>query len=214
MKVVVCPERDEAGKYRGVVQAFAHIWTGQVLDVGCRSGAFGTVLRERRCTGDLTYCGLDLRHPADVIADLDQGLPFQAETHDVVVALDVLEHTNDLHRAFMELCRVSRKFVVITLPNAYELRGRLKFLVGRPFSGKYGLPVEPPEDRHRWVFSFEEAMAFVWAMAEKAGFEVVVEACLIGPRRARFGGWITRLFPNLLSPWYLVLLQRSARRPQ
>jgi 2-polyprenyl-3-methyl-5-hydroxy-6-metoxy-1,4-benzoquinol methylase len=107
MKVVVCPQRDEAGKYRGVVQAFPDIGTGHVLDVGCRSGGFGTVLREGRCSGDLTYCGLDLRHPADVIADLEQGLPFQAETHDVVVALDVLEHTNDLHRAFTDLCRVS-----------------------------------------------------------------------------------------------------------
>jgi len=55
----------------------------------------------------------------------------------------VLEHTNNIHKSFEELCRVARKFVVITLPNAYELKTRLKFLLGLPHSGKYGLPVDP-----------------------------------------------------------------------
>ena len=66
------------------------------------------------------------------------------------MALDVLEHTDDIYRANEELFRVARKNVIIALPNAYEVKGRLKFLIGRTLSGKYGLPLDPPSDRHRW----------------------------------------------------------------
>ncbi len=159
MKVFTCPRPDELGKFHGIVHAFPDIWTGRILDVGCRSGNLREVLHQHN--EPVEYCGLDLYPPADVIADLEKGLPFKGKEFDVVVALDVLEHTDDIHKAFDEICRVARQFAVITLPNAYELKGRIKFLLGQRISGKYGLPVEKPADRHRWLFSFDEARNFV-----------------------------------------------------
>jgi SAM-dependent methyltransferase len=206
MKTFVAPGPGEMGKFQGVVQAFApSIWEGLILDVGCRSTNFKRLISSRA----VRYYGIDLSPPADVMANVEDGLPFTESSFDVVVALDVLEHTDDIHKAISELFRVSRRFVVLLLPNGYELTARLKFLLGRPISGKYVLPVEAPSDRHRWLFSFNEAKGFIHGITQKYEFEVAEEGCLIGPRRGfAIGRLMASLFPNLLSPWYLVLLRK------
>ncbi len=205
MRVFVCPSRDEIGKFRGIVAAFPEIWEGLVLDVGCRSASLQRVLPNSK----VRYFGLDLFAPADIVGNLEKGLCFQNESFDIVVALDILEHTDNIYKAFSELCRVSRKYVLITLPNAYDVRTRIKFLMGGPISGKYGLPVEPPNDRHRWLFSLREAQIFTGTLGERYGFEVI-EGCLVGPRRGLvLGHTLLRLWSNLLSPWYVALLCRG-----
>lgn len=206
MKVFVSPNAGENGKFLAIVAAFSNIWSGMVLDVGCRSGRLRYVLPQK----DICYYGLDLSPPANVTGNLEAGLPFRDESFEVVVALDVLEHTDDIHKAIGELFRVSRKYVVISLPNGYELKTRMKYLLGYPISGKYVLPVEPPSDRHRWLFSLNEAKAFSHGISRKYGFEIAQEGCLIGPRRGFAIGRLTaRFFPNLLSQWYLALLRKK-----
>jgi hypothetical protein len=118
---------------------------------------------------------------------------------DVVVALDVLEHTNTIHQAFDELCRVARCHFVVALPNQFEIHDRWATVRGRSRSGKYGLPLDPPSDRHRWLFSFEEAQSFCRHRAHSAGWRVVDEAVMVGPRRRRIGP-LVRNWPGLLAP--------------
>jgi SAM-dependent methyltransferase len=208
VQIFVCASPDETGKFGAVVQAVAGAWQGSVLDVGCRSGGFKRALPK----GRMRYCGLDLSPPAHVVGKLDAGLPFQNASSDTVVALDVLEHTDDIYASFAELCRVARTHVLVVLPNLYEIGYRLKFLMGRRPSAKYGLPLEPPDDRHRWLFSFRDAKRFTHALGQQHGFQVKTEGCLVGPRRGVVGcRSIVRLYPNLLSPWYLALLERDQR---
>ena len=206
MKVFISPSRGEMGKFEGVVQVLPDIWEGLVLDVGCRSGNLKCALPD----GKVHYVGLDLFPPADVVGNLEMGLPFKNVLFETVVALDVLEHTDNIYEAFSELCRVTRKYVLITLPNVYEVKSRIKFLLGQRLSGKYGLPLVLPNDRHRWFFSLREARAFIHAMGQTEGFEVMEEGCLIGPRRGFIIGrlMVSRL-PNLLSPCYIALLKRK-----
>jgi SAM-dependent methyltransferase len=205
VNIFVSPSRDEMGKFLGVVRAFPEIWDGLVLDVGCRSGNLKGALLNRK----VHYWGLDLLPPADVIGDIEVGLPFGKVTFDTVVALDVLEHTDNIYQAFRELCRVARQYVVIGLPNVYELKSRIKFLLGQRLSGKYGLPLDSPDDRHRWLFSLQEARAFTHTIGQRQGFEVCAEGSFVGPRRGSTGArFIVSLVPNLLSPWYIVLLHR------
>jgi SAM-dependent methyltransferase len=208
VKVFVSPSRDEMGKFSGVVQAFPDIWGGPVLDVGCRSGNLKGVLPGTQGS----YCGLDLFPPADIIGNIEADLPFADLSFDTVVALDVLEHTNDIHQAFNNLCRVARRHVLIALPNMYELQTRIKFLFGQRLSGKYGLPCTPPADRHRWFFSLREAEAFVHMTGRQRGFEVVTEGCLVGPRRGFAIRGLVSCWPNLLSPLYVALLRREGMR--
>ena len=124
--------------------------------------------------------------------------------------MDVLEHTDDIYYSFAELCRVARNHVLLALPNLYEITIRKRIFFGQRIPGKYGLPVNPQMDRHRWMFSFREAETFTHAMATKCGFEVVGEVCLIGPRRSAIGvRHLVNVSLNLLSPWYIALLQRK-----
>lgn len=208
MNVFVAPESQERGKFRGVVQAFPQAWGGAILDVGCRSTQFQQALAgaARR------YVALDLCPPAHIVGNLEAGLPFPDESFDTTVALDVLEHTNDIHRSLYELCRLARKHVVLSLPNAYEFRGRVKFMLGQQISGKYGLPVEPVVDRHRWLFSLSEAERFCQQWAAHCGFRVMRAGCLIGPKRAAtLGQRMIGAFPDLLAPTYLVWLTRGTQ---
>jgi SAM-dependent methyltransferase len=208
MTVFTCPSPDEMGKFSGVVRAFLEIWHGSIIDVGCRSGNLHRLLC--KYNREVHYCGVDFYPPANILADLEKGLPFADKSFDVAIALDVLEHIDNIHKAFGELCRVAKKFVVIALPNAYELKGRINFLLGRPLSGKYGLPAYPNKDRHRWLFSLNEAKAFAHNMGQDLGFEVSSEGYLIGPRRSfPMATMIVELFPNLFSPSYLALFKRK-----
>ena len=206
MKVIVSPDSETTGKLASMVRAFPNIWSGSVLDVGCRARRLKDALPQE--TAD--YLGVDLHPPADVIGNLGTGLPFNGASSDTVVALDVLEHTDDIYKSFAELCRVARTHVLLALPNLYEITVRKRIFFGQCISGKYGLPLNPPMDRHRWMFSFREAENFTHAMATQCGFEVVGEGCLIGPRRSAIGvRHLVNVFPNLLSPWYVALLERK-----
>ena len=189
--------RDKAA---GVVAAFGSIWSGRVVDVGCRGRELEAVL-----DGEVDYVGVDIDTKAEVVADLGDHLPFDTGYADVVVALDVLEHTDDIYRGFAELCRVSRGHVVVSLPNAYDIDSRVRHLRGRPISKKYGLPVEPSGDRHRWFFSFNEARRFVQHRASLHGRRVVDERALVGPRRAIIGPAVRRA-PNVLSSTYVAVM--------
>lgn len=202
MKVFSAKSTDELGKLRAIVDAFPQAWHGEILDVGCRTGHLRLVLPR-----ETSYLGVDISAPADVRVDLERGLPFDRGTFDTVVALDVLEHTDNLHAAFGELCRCARGSVVISLPNIYEVRTRWRFLLGRTPSGKYGLPVEYSRDRHRWLFTLTDARVAVHALAEQHAFSVCTDGCLVGPRRSgRFGHRLAAWFPGLLSQFYIALL--------
>ncbi|GGW23396.1 class I SAM-dependent methyltransferase [Streptomyces xantholiticus] len=188
-------------KVAGVVRVYPSIWRGTVVDVGCRTRELETALKGRQ----VHYVGVDIDPSAEVVADLGERLPFDDGSVDVVTAFDVLEHTDDFHNAFSELCRVAREHVVITLPNAYEVRTRLRHLRGKPISQKYGLPVMRPSDRHRWFFSLDEARAFVRNSGREHGWRVVDERVLAGPNTQRIGRAVCR-WPNLLGSTYLALL--------
>lgn len=206
MKVFVCPNRDETGKLIAAFRVHPEIWNGLILDIGCGSRYLKTLFPN----GKVRYFGLDLFPPADIIATLESRLPFRDLKFDTVVGLDVLEHADNIFNAFNEICRVARKYILITMPNGFDVRSRIKFLLGMGISGKYGLPMDPPKDRHRWIFSLKEARRFVHARAECNKFEVLIEGYLMGPCRSILGGRIlVHLLPNVFSPWYLVLLQRK-----
>jgi rRNA maturation protein Nop10 len=182
-------------KAKGIVTAYPGIWRGMVLDAGCRDQALRLALEEH----PVRYVGLDIHPPADVLADLGDGIPLADAEADVVVALDVLEHTDAIHYAFDELCRVARRHVVIALPNQFALHDRWETLRGRQRSGKYGLPLDPPRDRHRWLFGFDEARTFCRHRALAAGWRVVDEAVMVGPRRRNIQPLVC-IWPSLLAP--------------
>ena len=94
-----------------------------LLDVGCRDAILRQHIRPQ-----IKYTGVDIAPGPNVdkIANLEDGLPFADREFDAVVALDLLEHTNNIWFAFDELVRVARRQVFIVLPNVYHWSSRVR----------------------------------------------------------------------------------------
>ena len=126
---------------------------------------------------DASYWGIGLGDKLDQIVNLEtDGLPFEDNSFDCVLCLDVLEHIENIHEIFDHLCRVAREHVIIALPNPWgSLYSVLRHGFYQPDAPLkfYGLPVEPPEDRHKWFFSAEEAERFIIYRAAKNEMRVV-----------------------------------------
>lgn len=161
---------DRASKTRYIAEKYAPLFAEgrRVLDVGCDRKQLQGMMAEPE-----GYVGIDLNPHADRIVDLDrEPLPFADDSFETVVCCDVLEHLARCHEVFDELCRVSRDRVILSLPNAVQ------DVVASLLSGQggrvkhYGLSVEPPRDRHRWFFGFEDAAEFLTRRAERHSFEV------------------------------------------
>lgn len=89
---------------------------GRVLDVGCGPGLY------RASCGSGDYVGLDLCGRPDVIGSAS-ALPFRDSAFDAVIAMDVLEHVEDIDAASSECHRVLRaggRLLVVT-PNSLGL---------------------------------------------------------------------------------------------
>jgi len=169
---------------RFIGRRFAPYLGGRVLDVGCDRA----VLRE--VVGPSRYVGVDVSEEADVHLDLDrtERLPFEDRAFDSVVSLDCLEHLDGLHRMFDECVRLSRRFVVVSLPNNWS-GARKRLRRGHGSFLHYGLPVEPPLDRHKWFFNTEEASAFLDGQAKRHGLEIRELVALEKPRPVWNRAW-------------------------
>ena len=111
----------------------------RVLDLGCRPGA----VTEHFLSGN-EVVGFDVdsealeraqaRGIATVWGDVEERLPFDDASFDVVVAGEILEHTRFPEDVVAEIARVLRPDGVLvgSVPNAYRLKNRLVFLAGRP----------------------------------------------------------------------------------
>lgn len=104
-----------------------------VLEIGVGDKVFYSYLKNN--TG-INYTGVDLAKDlgAEIIADVTK-LPFENNRFDVVCAFEVLEHKpfEEFVTALLEMQRVSRKYVVMSLPHW----GRhFSFLIRLPYFKK------------------------------------------------------------------------------
>jgi len=110
----------------------------RVLDLGCRSGALS-----RHFLDGNEVVGLDVDRVAlskaealgiqPVQANVEEPLPFEDASFDAVVAGELFEHLQFPDALVQEIRRVLRPGGVIvgSVPNAYRLQGRLRFVLGR-----------------------------------------------------------------------------------
>lgn len=162
---------DRRTKALYVADKYAPILIGSILDVGCDQAPLRKLVHQ-----PFRYVGVDLLPgAADAVVDLDRDpLPYPDQNFDTVLCTDVLEHLERCHAAFDEICRVSRRHAIISLPN--PLHQLLRTLCDNPNAGGrlkyYGLPIDPPADRHRWFFGHDEAIDFLSQRGRRNGFGV------------------------------------------
>ena len=168
--------RDERNEF--IVNELSKYIGSSVLNVG----GGGQKYMKKYLNNDIKYFELDIAGTPDIKINLEKELPIPADSnsYDTVVCTDVLEHLDNFHDVFEELLRISNKYVIISLPNCtsevltyfrdnyyhgseYEFGKYMKF---------YGLPLEKPEDRHKWFFSYVEAEEFFKYKSKKLGFNI------------------------------------------
>lgn len=154
-----------AKKYRAILQ-------GSVLDVGCDQAPLRALVADPS-----RYLGVDIALPpvtaADRAVNLDrEDLPFAARSFDTVVCTDVLEHLERCHAIFDQLCAIANRYVIVSLPNPARNFAQALGLNSGGVLKYYGLPVDPPADRHRWFFGADDARRFFEERGRRAGFAV------------------------------------------
>ena len=163
---------DRKTKAKYVWLKYQSILEDSILDVGADKCHLRDYLR-----GETRYLGIGFGEDVDQKVNLERDkLPFADDSFNCVLCLDVLEHLDNIHQVFDELCRVSRRYVIISFPNPWaEFYHMLCFGDYRPDRPMkfYGLTAEPPEDRHKWFFSNAEAEKFITYRAAKNGLRVI-----------------------------------------
>lgn len=165
---------DRVSKAYFVYDKYKEILQGDILDVGADECSLKTHL-----PSTVKYVGVGLGNNPDLVQldlELPNGLPFERDSFDCVLCLDVLEHLENIHFMFDELCRVSRKYVLVSLPNPW--RAFMTYLEQGPYKDDknikfYGLPKEREPDRHKWFFSPSEGRAFIEHRSKKNSMKII-----------------------------------------
>jgi hypothetical protein len=145
----------------------------RLLDVGCRGCELKPYVEELA-----DYEGVDLYQNSEGsvnhVLDVSKGLPFSDRSFDDVVALDIVEHIDDLEGALGELVRISKRSLVVMLPNIGHSLFRLKFLRTGRISDKYDLVYGQGKDRHRWITTLSQSDKYMQLFAEDHHLELQI----------------------------------------
>lgn len=159
-------------------------WVGgpgkRVLDLGCR---FGALTRSYVEGNDVVGVDVDREALAEaaklgietVWADAGEPLPLPDESFDVVVVGELLEHLPLPERTVAEARRVLRPggLLVGSVPNAFRLKNRLRFLLGRP-------PEDDPTHLH--IFSGAAVLRLLGDFVEPELRYIAGRLTPLGPR--------------------------------
>ncbi len=130
------------GFYRTIEAMVRPLGIQSALEVGCGEGFSTMRLRQILPGAHLEASDVEDRliaqakrnNPAvEVARESIYDLNRTSKSVDLVIALEVLEHLEDPHRGLGELCRVSRRWMVASVPREPLWRGmnllRLKYVV-------------------------------------------------------------------------------------
>ena len=89
--------------------------TKNILEIGIGTRTVSSYLKSNGY--DITTCDLDAHRNPDIVGDI-RNIPINDNSFDSVIACEILEHIpwNDFELALSELHRVSRKYVIISIP--------------------------------------------------------------------------------------------------
>jgi len=104
-----------------------------ILDVGCGNGAFINTLANTSLNKFDRIVGVDSSKEALKYVKVEKykasisNLPFENKSFNLVTCLEVLEHLSqeDFKRGILELQRVAKKYIIITVPNEEDLEHSL-----------------------------------------------------------------------------------------
>ncbi len=141
------PKEHYFGKYDDVTRFISYFYQidlvrklkpNNVLEIGIGNKTVANYLKQNGIRIDT--CDFDKDLKPDYVADI-RDLPFDDKSYDVVMACEILEHTpwEDVDKALSELYRVSKKYVLVSIPYSsacFELVLKFPFIgriIKKPF---------------------------------------------------------------------------------
>ncbi len=148
-------DRNERAKF--ISNIFKKYLINSILDVGC----YQKLLKKYISFKDI-YVGIDINGDPDLYINLEKEKleRFKNDSFYVVICTEVLEHLDNLHEVFDDICRVSKKYIIISLPNTW-IDLKFDLLRGSWNYKHYGIPVDKPIDRHKWFFNYDQVFKFL-----------------------------------------------------
>ena len=140
----------------------------KIIDIGARDCLVKKLIEDQS-----KYLSIDINQNSlnniDIVGDVSNlDLSFIGE-EDIVLALDVLEHIDDIHTIIERLFKSNAKAILICLPNTSNWKYRFNYLMKGRFPGnKYKLISDSRIiDRHRWVTPIEECISMIKIICKK-----------------------------------------------
>ena len=149
LETIYRTHHERGGRYgylfcQGARGEYLKKWIGQgkkVLDLGCRDGMLTAYYAARN-----DVLGVDIDQQALILAqtrlgiatkwlDLNAEWPFAPHSFDVIVACEIMEHLFFCDRFISQVIHTLKpggQFIG-SVPNAFRMRNRLKFLFGKPY---------------------------------------------------------------------------------
>jgi methionine biosynthesis protein MetW len=191
------------GRARIVAEFVEPGWS--VLDLGCGDGSFLECLR-REVPG-IEVRGADVSETALAKArargievmrlDLTEASAELPGAHDVVTALEVIEHVPDAETVVRKAAAAARRYLIVSVPNLGFIENRLRLLTGR--GPNTNLVHHVREHLRQWtVRDFREWTGHL-------GLEIVAER----PTRPVAALGLGRRMPALFSSGMLYVLERA-----
>lgn len=147
-----------------------------VLDIGCGDGFLLKKLKEKN--NGIKALGVDISPVAIekskingiecTLLDITEELPFQDNSFESVLLLDVLEHLFQPEPVLKEAVRVAEKYVYISVPNFVSLPARLQVMLG----------LVPENNTLRKGHIFWTTRKVIHALIKKCGLEIEKEATI------------------------------------
>ena len=124
------PESYTYNRIKKIVETYIQTLSiNSLLDVGCAEGAYVRFAEDN----NISVIGLDVAltklenakdmRLSDYILSSSESLPFEDSSFEGVISLETLEHVLDPQTMMEELFRVSRRYVVISIPVGESVGG-------------------------------------------------------------------------------------------
>jgi SAM-dependent methyltransferase len=132
-----------------IVNVFANLPKGKVLDLGCGEGDYGKRLKDLGfdvIAGDIDLARFKYKNEIEFkLCDITKELPFSANYFDYVLLMEVVEHLRNPYLIIPEINRIIKNSgaLILSTPNILNLKSRFRFM----FEGAYEYFREPPLDQ-------------------------------------------------------------------